>query len=98
LLSRNKTLAQLVAVTGLAAAAPAKTEQELIRDELERRLATSLPVTSDERRALMQQRIEAVQKYLVEVAAIPAERLLPTAPNPADPNRQGQARVVFTLD
>jgi len=34
----------------------------------------------------------------VEQAAIAADRVLPTTPNPEDPNRKGAARVVFSLD
>jgi hypothetical protein len=98
LMNRNKSLAQLAAAARPSASATPKTERELIRDELEQRLATTSPVTPDELRALLQQRIDVVQKYLVEVASIPAERLLPTAPKPDDPNRQGNARVVFSLD
>jgi hypothetical protein len=66
---------------------------ELVRDELEQRLATTAPVTSDELRSLMQQRIEVVQKFLVDSAGIAAERLLSSAPNPEDPigkERRGQ--------
>jgi hypothetical protein len=70
----------------------------LVRDELEQRLATTAPVTSDELRSLMQQRIEVVQKFLVDSAGIAAERLLSSAPNAEDLNRKGAARAVFSLD
>ena len=101
---RGKTLAQLAAQNQPASAANSnvaaqpKTERELIRDELETRLATTAPVTPDELRTLMQARIETVQKFMVESANIAGERVLPTTPNPEDPNRQGSARVVFSLD
>jgi hypothetical protein len=104
LLAFNKSLAQMAAATKSsttgtnAASATPKTEKQLVRDELEQRLATLAPVTQDEIRALMQQRIETVQKFLVETATISAERILPTTPNPDDPNRKGPARVVFSLD
>jgi hypothetical protein len=101
----NQSLAQLAAAnqalaagTNVVANAKPKSEKELLRDELEQRLATLAPVTSDELRALMQRRIETVQKFLVNQAAIPSDRVLPTTPNPDDPNRKGTARVVFSLD
>ena len=56
------------------------------------------PVTADDLRSLMQQRIDVVQKFLVESAGIAAERLLPSIPNPEDPNRKGAARAVFSLE
>lgn len=103
--SYNQSLAQLAAATQPAATgtnvvanAKPKTEKELVRDELEQRLATLAPVTPDELRALMQRRIETVQKFLIDQAAIPGDRVLPTTPNPEDPNRKGTARVVFSLD
>jgi len=105
LANRGKSLAQLAAAaradvggTNNAAATKPKTERELVRDELEQRLATTAPVTTDELRSLMQQRIEVVQKFLAESAGIAAERLLPSTPNPEDPNRKGMARAVFSLE
>jgi hypothetical protein len=105
LLGFNKSLAQMAAATRGSAtgtnsvtSAKPKSEKELVRDELEQRLATLAPVTSDELRTLMQQRIETVQRFLVESAGIAADRVLPTTPNPEDPNRRGSARVVFSLD
>lgn len=104
LLSFNKSLAQMAAATTSstagtnAASTTPRTEKQLVRDELEQRLATLAPVTSDELRTLMQQRIETVQKLLIETAGIAADRVLPTTPNPDDPNRKGTARVVFSLD
>ncbi len=107
LMGMNRSLAQMAAASqsgsgGTNASAgiklKTKTEKELVRDELEQRLATLAPVTTDELRALMQRRIETVQRFLVEQAAIAADRVLPTTPNPEDPNRKGAARVVFSLD
>jgi hypothetical protein len=105
LMSLNQSLSQLTAKAAASAsgtnnAAPAKpkTERELIRDELEQRLITTMPVTADEIRALMERRIAIVQKFLVEVGGISGERVLPTAPKPEDPNRKGAARAVFSLD
>lgn len=80
------------------ATAKPKTERELIRDELEQRLATVTPVSADDLRSLLQQRIEAVQKFLAESAGIAMERLLPRASDPGDPNRKGAARAVFSLE
>lgn len=103
LINRGKSLAQLAVAranagsTNVTSTKP-KTERELVRDELEQRLATTAPVTTDELRSLMQQRIEVVQKFLAESAGVATERLLPSAPNPADPNRQGAARAVFSLE
>lgn len=105
LANRSKTLTQLAAAARAKTSGPIsadsskpKTERELIRDELEQRLATTAPVTPDELRNLMQQRIEVVQKFLAESAGIAAERLLPSAPNPEDPTRKDAARAVFSLE
>lgn len=105
LANRSKSLTQLAAAARAKTGGPIsaesskpKTERELIRDELEQRLATTAPVTPDELRNLMQQRIEVVQKFLAESAGIAAERLLPSAPNPEDPTRKGAARAVFSLE
>lgn len=103
LLGLNKSLAQMAAAAGNSsgetnAVARPKTEKEMVRNELAQRLATLAPVTQDEIRALMQQRIEAVQQFLVETAGIAADRVLLITPNPDDPNRKGMARVVFSLE
>jgi hypothetical protein len=107
LMGMNRSLAQMAAASQSGSGdtnaiagvkLKTKTEKELVRDELEQRLATLAPVTADELRALMQRRIETVQQFLVEQATIPADRVLPTTPNPEDPNRKGAARVVFSLD
>lgn len=105
LANRSKSLTQLAAAARAKTSGPIaaesskpKTERELIRDELEQRLATTAPVTPDELRNLMQQRIQVVQKFLAESAGIAAERLLPSAPNPEDSTRKGAARAVFSLE
>lgn len=104
LMTLNRSLAQMAAtqVSGLrtnaSGAIKPMTEKELIRNELEKRLANLAPVGPDELRTLMQQRIEVIQKFLIESAGIAADRVLPTAPNPEDPNRKGSARVIFSLD
>ncbi|MGC3961383.1 MAG: DUF748 domain-containing protein [Verrucomicrobiota bacterium] len=105
LMNLNQSLAQLAASTqpnasgtNSVANAKPKTEKELVRDELELRLVTLTPVTANELRTLMQARIETVQKFLLEQTGIAGDRVLPTTPNPEDPNRKGAARVVFSLD
>lgn len=105
LMNLNQSLAQLAAATqptaggtNLVTNTKPRTEKELVRDELELRLVTLTPVNANELRALMQQRIEAVQKFLIEQTGIAGDRVLPTTPNPEDPNRKGAARVVFSLD
>lgn len=104
LMNLNQSLAELAATTqatggtNAAASAKPKTEKELVRDELELRLVTLTPVTANELRALLQARIETVQKFLLEQTGIAGDRVLPTTPNPEDPNRRGTARVVFSLD
>ena len=74
-----------------------RTERELIRDELERRLMTTVPVTDDDAVALMQRRIESVQRFLMDAGGISAERLFPVSPK-ASSGTNGEARVVFTLN
>jgi hypothetical protein len=106
---RDKSLAELMAAaapgqknpagaTAGVTPAPALTEQELVRNELERRLATLAPPTDEELRALMQQRIEAVHKFLIETAGVPAERIAISSSDPKAPQSQATARVVFSLE
>lgn len=102
LLQKGKSLSELHQQAGKAGGAtgqPAKpkTERELIRDELERRLATTVPVTEDDVLALMQRRVESVQKYLIESGGVSAERLFPVTPKSGDAAK-GEARVVFSLN
>jgi hypothetical protein len=105
LMNLNNSLTQLAAkapppasgAPSVAATKP-KTEREWIRDEMEQRLATTMPVTTDEIRALLQRRIEVVQRFLADPGGISGERVLATAPQPENPSRQGAARVVFSLD
>jgi uncharacterized protein involved in outer membrane biogenesis len=106
LMTQGKSLAQLAAAaraattTNSAAATDAKplSEKELVLDELERRLASQQPATPVELRSLMQKRIAVVQEFLVQTAGVAADRVLPTEPNPDDPQRRGLARVVFSLE
>jgi hypothetical protein len=106
LMSQGKSLAQLAAAaraattTNSATATDAKplSEKELVLDELERRLASQQPATPVELRSLMQKRIAVVQEFLVQTAGVAADRVLPTEPNPDDPQRRGLARVVFSLE
>jgi hypothetical protein len=75
-----------------------KTERELVRDELEMRFATTMPVSGDDLRALMQKRVEIVQRFLLENGKIEGERLLPAMRAPEDSSSRGLSRVVFSLD
>jgi len=74
-----------------------KTGRELVRDELEQRLRTTVPVTDDDLIALMQRRIEAVQKFLVESGGVATGRLFPLTPK-VDASAKGEARVAFSLN
>ena len=104
LMREGKSLAQLAAQaargnsSSINANAKPKTERELVRDELETRLLTLSPVTADDLRLLMQQRVEAVQKFLLDVGKIEGERLTPVMRSPEDSSSKGQARVIFSLD
>jgi hypothetical protein len=102
LMRESKSLAQLAAQIGQKAggtgAAKPKTERELIRDEMETRLATTVPVSSDELKTLMRQRIEVVQRFLLEAGKIEGGRLLVTQRSPEDTASKGAARVVFSLE
>ncbi|NOS68714.1 MAG: hypothetical protein HOP33_02125 [Verrucomicrobia bacterium] len=75
-----------------------KTERELIRDELERRLMAKAPASDDELRELMQHRAEAVQKFLLDTGRVTADRLFLIAPKPIDPTIKGETRATFSLD
>jgi hypothetical protein len=105
LMNQGKSLAQLAAAARAAtgnsdSATDAKplSEKELVLDEMERRLAGQQPATPAELRSLMQKRIAMVQEYLVQTAGVAADRVLPTEPNPDDPQRRGLPRVVFSLE
>jgi len=74
-----------------------KTERELIRNELEQRLMTLVPVTDNDAVSLMQRRIDSVQKFLIDSGGVSAERLFPVSPK-AGSTAKGAARVVFTLN
>lgn len=99
LMQKTKSLSELhqpARPTAAGASSRPKTERELIRDELERRLMTTIPLTDAELIALMQRRIEAVQKFLAE-SGVAAERLFPVAPK-VDASAQGESRAVFSLN
>ncbi len=102
LMRESKSLAQLAAQigqkVGSTGAAKPRTERELIRDELETRLATTVPVSGDDLKTLMRQRVEAVQRFLLEAGKIDGERLLVTLRGPEDTASKGAARVLFSLE
>lgn len=102
LMRDKKSLAQLAAEANHASVGDAtrkpKTERELVRDELETRLATTVPVSSDDVRSLMQQRVKVVQRFLLESGKIEGERLLPAMRSPEDSSSRGLPRVIFSLD
>ena len=101
-MGRGKSLAQLAAQIGqkggVNASTKPTTDHELIRDELETRLATTVPVSGVELKLLMRQRVEVVQRFLVETGKIDGERLLVTLRGPEDTASKGAARVVFSLE
>ncbi len=102
LMRESKSLAQLAAQISQKAGSPdaakPKTERELVRNELETRLATTAPVSSDDVRSLMQRRVEVVQRFLLENGQIAGERLLVTQRSPDDSSSKVAARVIFTLE
>jgi hypothetical protein len=69
----------------------------LIRDEMEQRLLATFPVAEDDVLALLQRRIEAVQKFLIESGGVSPERLFPLTPKSGD-IAKGEARAVFSLN
>lgn len=75
-----------------------RTAAELVRDELEQRLAAKTAPTDNDFRDLMRQRIEAVQKYLMDQGHVAGDRLFPLSPNPTDTSSHGQPRVIFSLN
>jgi uncharacterized protein involved in outer membrane biogenesis len=74
-----------------------KTERELVREELERRLMTTVPVTDEDLHALLQRRTEVVQQFLIGAGNISADRLFPVVPKPGEAGKGG-SRVVFSLN
>lgn len=99
LMQKGKSLLELhqqAQSSTAGASSRARTERELIRDELERRLMTTVPLTDDELIALMQRRIEAVQKFMAESGVAP-DRLFPLTPR-IDAAAKGEARAVFSLN
>lgn len=75
-----------------------KTEDELIRDELEQRLMGAAPVTEADALELMKQRAEAVVNFFLETGKVERERLLPATPKNRDPAAAGAARTTFSLN
>jgi len=97
---------QATAEASKAAAAPisgitlarAKTADELVLEEMERRLMATSPASDDDLRELMQQRSASVQKFLLDTGKVAAERMFLVGPKPFDPNVKGMARVTFSLN
>ncbi len=85
------------AASGATGPAKPKTERELVREELERRLLTTVPVIPEDIHALLQRRTEVVQQYLMGPGNIAADRLFPVLPKPGEAGKGG-ARVVFSLN
>jgi len=85
------------APSGATGPAKPKTERELVRDELEHRLLTTVPVTPEDIHALLQRRTEVVQQYLIGAGNVAADRLFPVVPKPGEAG-EGGARVVFSLN
>jgi len=99
LLQKTKSLTELhqqTQSTAPGASSKPRTARELIRDELERRLMTTSPVTDAELIELMQRRTEAVQKFMADTG-VPADRLFLLTPK-VDASAQGKARAVFSLN
>ena len=101
LMQKGKSLAELhqqaSGTSSSQQSSKPKTQRELVREELERRLMTTVPVSDNDVLALMQRRIESVQRFLVDSGGVSAERLFPVAPKAKD-TAKGQARVLFTLN
>jgi len=85
-----------------ASSSPAPTaptsENQPAGDEMEQRLLTASPASDDDLRELMQQRSEAVQKFLLSSGKVTAERLFLVAPKPIDPAAKGLPRASFSLN
>lgn len=56
-----------------------------------------IEVTPDHFRALMQERADKVQNYLLQTGQVTAERMFTVAPKTLDPLYQGQSRVNLSL-
>jgi len=104
---RTKTLSELLRAAqpqvapgedGQDSQTPQKTEKQLVREEMEQRLATLNPAGDDDLHKLMQERIGTVEKFLVETAGVTAERIATSNPDPKAPQNQSAARVQFTLE
>jgi hypothetical protein len=81
-----------------AVSAKPKTEDELIRDELEQRLMPTTPATESDALELMRARVEAVVKFFLDTGKVEGERLLPATPKNRDPSAAGAARATFSLN
>ena len=100
LMQKGKSLSDLqqqAAVASGGQSTKPRTERGLIREELERRLVTTVPVTDDDAIALIQRRIESVQKFLIDSGGVSAERLFPVSPK-SGALAKGEARVMFSLN
>ena len=104
LAQRGRSLSELDQLTRNGSPTPAstapakpKTERELVLEELERRLMTTVPVTDEDLYQLLQRRAEVVQQYLVGVGRISADRLFAVVAKPGEAAKGG-ARVVFSLN
>jgi len=84
-------------ISGATLARP-KTADELVLEEMERRLMATSPATDDDLRELMQQRSASVQKFLLDTGKVTAERMFLVGPKPFDPNVTGMARATFSLN
>jgi hypothetical protein len=66
-------------------------------DEMQAKLATTVPLTADDLHALASDRGKAVRDYLIETGQIAAERLFLTEDAEPDPERKPASRVWLTL-
>jgi hypothetical protein len=96
--ARPATLPESTGTAATKAPARPKTEDELVREELESRLTPTIRATDDDLRDLMQQRAQTVQKFLLDSGKVTAERLFLVAPRPVDPAAKGTPRVTFSLN
>jgi hypothetical protein len=93
----DQQMRKATAASGATGPAKPKTERELVREELERRLLTTVPVTAEDVHALLQRRTEVVQQYLIGAGNVASDRLFPVVPKPGEAGKGG-ARVVFSLN
>ena len=74
-----------------------KTADQIVLEEMERRLMATIPATDDDVRELLTQRCASVQKFLLETGKVNAERVFIVAPKPLDPTMKSMARATFSL-